>query len=43
MRIVDLENNKTVWSGVASKSGMGYSSIGTLAQDLINELADSIE
>ena len=43
MRIVDLTNNKTVWSGVASKSGMGYSSIGTLAQDLINELADNIE
>ncbi|RUM59684.1 MAG: hypothetical protein DSY53_02115 [Persephonella sp.] len=43
MRIVDLKNGKTVWSGVASKSGMGYSSIGTLAQELLNELAESIK
>ncbi len=43
MKIVDLKTGETVWSGVASKSGMGYSSIGTLAQDLLNELAESIK
>ncbi len=43
MRIIDLKTGKTVWSGVASKSGMGYSSIGTLAQDLLNEFAESIK
>ena len=43
MKILDLNTGKTVWSGVASKSGMGYSSIGTLAQDLFNELVEDIK
>ena len=43
MKIVDLNTDKAVWSGVASKSGMGYSSIGTLAQDLFNELIENIK
>lgn len=43
MRIVDLDTGETVWNGVSSKSGWGYKSIGVLAQEIIEDLVDSIE
>jgi len=40
--IIDLSTEAPVFSGVASKSGLGYSSIGVLAQELLNEIVSSV-
>jgi hypothetical protein len=42
MKVIDLANETPVFSGVASKSGLGYSSIGVLAQELIDDMVSSI-
>ncbi len=42
MTIIDLSTEAPVFTGVASESGLGYSSIGVLAQKLMNDMVSSI-
>jgi len=43
LTVKDLSTGAPIFSGVASKSGLGYSSIGVLAQDLINDMVSSLK
>ncbi len=38
IKIIDLNNNKTIFYGVGAKSGWGHKSIGVLAQEIAQEL-----
>lgn len=42
LTVIDLATEAPVFSGVASESGLGYSSIGVLAQKLIDDMVSSI-
>jgi len=38
LKIIDLNSNQTVFSGVGAKSGWGHKSIGVVAQEIAKEL-----
>jgi len=38
LKIIDLKNNQTIFSGVGAKSGWGHKSIGVVAQEIAKEL-----
>ncbi len=38
LKIIDTEMEKPVWIGVASKTGWGHESVGTVTQKLINKM-----
>jgi len=38
LKIIDLNSNQTIFSGVGAKSGWGHKSIGVVAQEIAKEL-----